>query len=169
METSKKVSTCWCGKVMIGNPCELAIAEGQSYIIEDAPYFGTMVCAELPGAPHLRSALVVPIEFGGKVIGAIVPQNKRPYAYSPLEQRLLEQAARLLGPRIANTELYARIRDISQDATRDGGRQTVGPLGCELSENLAHALRSPLAAIKGYSSAFLQTDITWPEELQRNF
>lgn len=152
-----------------GNPCELAITEGQSYIIEDAPCFGTMMCAQVPGGQHLRSALVVPINFGGKVIGAIVPQNKRPNAYGPLEQRLLEQAARLLGPRIANTELYSRIDGISQDATQHGNRQTVGPLGRELSEDLAHALRSPLAAIKGYSSALLQTDITWPEELQREF
>ncbi|MCI0824091.1 MAG: GAF domain-containing protein [Chloroflexi bacterium] len=92
-----------------GSACELAIAEGQSYIVDDDHYSGDMACAELAGAQRLRSALVAPIDFEGKVIGAIMPQNKRPNAYTPLEQRLLEQAARLLGPRIANTELYDRL------------------------------------------------------------
>ncbi|MFQ6031263.1 MAG: sensor histidine kinase, partial [Dehalococcoidia bacterium] len=42
-------------------------------------------------------------------------------------------------------------------------------MGRELLVDAAHALRSPLAAIKGYCSALLQSDVTWPPELSREF
>ena len=35
--------------------------------------------------------------------------------------------------------------------------------------NAAHALRTPLSSIKGYSSALLQSDVAWPPELHQEF
>jgi signal transduction histidine kinase len=34
---------------------------------------------------------------------------------------------------------------------------------------VAHTLRSPLTAIKGYSTSLLQPGLTWPPEVQREF
>ena len=42
-------------------------------------------------------------------------------------------------------------------------------LSRELLADVAHSLRTPLSAIKGYSSTLLQSDVTWPVELHREF
>lgn len=39
----------------------------------------------------------------------------------------------------------------------------------DTTTDLAHALRTPLSSIKGYSSSLLQTDITWEPEVRREF
>lgn len=39
----------------------------------------------------------------------------------------------------------------------------------EIIGDLAHALRTPLSSIKGYSSSLLQTDISWSPELRQEF
>jgi two-component system sensor histidine kinase KdpD len=42
-------------------------------------------------------------------------------------------------------------------------------LRAELLANVAHELRTPLAAIKGFASSLLQTDITFDEETRKSF
>lgn len=39
----------------------------------------------------------------------------------------------------------------------------------DLLVNAAHALRTPLSSIKGYSSTLLQSDVEWPPELHQEF
>ena len=36
-------------------------------------------------------------------------------------------------------------------------------------EDLAHALRTPLSSIKGYSNSLLQPDISWAPEVRQEF
>ena len=59
------------------------------------------------------------------------------------------------------------------DAVRDQGEPESRPLpdalGRELLVDAAHALRTPLSSIKGYSSTLLQPDLAWPPELHQEF
>ena len=50
-----------------------------------------------------------------------------------------------------------------------GNSQQLDSLGKELMVDAAHALRSPLSSIKGYSSTLLQTDVSWPPEVRQEF
>ena len=47
--------------------------------------------------------------------------------------------------------------------------QQLGSLSKELLVDTAHALRSPLSSIKGYSSTLLQPDVSWPPEVRQEF
>ena len=58
---------------------------------------------------------------------------------------------------------------LTQDRGRYNPLQLGDSMGRELLVDVAHALRNPLAAIKGYCSALLQSDVTWPPELKREF
>lgn len=51
----------------------------------------------------------------------------------------------------------------------DRRSQHGGPQGRESTADLAHALRTPLSSIKGYSSSLLQPDISWPGEVLQEF
>ena len=50
----------------------------------------------------------------------------------------------------------------------ESGRQ-LDSLGQELLVDAAHALRSPLSSIKGYSSTLLLSDVFWPPEVRQEF
>ena len=91
-----------------GTYCELAISRGQGFVVEDDPDAAAVKSLELSDAGRLRSAIVVPINYAGKAMGALVAQNRRPNAYGPSEQRLLQRAATLLGPRIANSSVFSQ-------------------------------------------------------------
>ena len=47
--------------------------------------------------------------------------------------------------------------------------QRLDSLSQELLVDAAHALRSPLSSIKGYSSTLLQSDVSWPPEVRQEF
>lgn len=60
-------------------------------------------------------------------------------------------------------------RRVDWDGCRDLDQQGPDPLGKELLIDAAHALRSPLSSIKGYSNTLLQVDVTWTPAEYREF
>ncbi len=56
-----------------------------------------------------------------------------------------------------------------QDSPQPEAQQRWDSLRGELLVDVAHALRTPLSSIKGYSSTLLQADVTWPPELHQEF
>ncbi len=70
------------------------------------------------GGSALRAAVITPIEFGGKTIGAVALGNWLPYAYGPGDEDLLRRAATLLGPPVASSKRTSRLVEIAgQTAT----------------------------------------------------
>ena len=77
--------------------------------------------------------------------------------------------------RLENAELAQRLQAREEELAvlARQGRVASGNEGSSQSTSrradLAHTLRSPLTSIKGYTSSLLRTDVSWSEELEREF
>ena len=58
----------------------------------------------------IRSALLVPLESGGRIVGALVATSTTPHAYSQAHLDALNDVAALIGPFIENVVLLQRER-----------------------------------------------------------
>lgn len=121
---------------LTGSGCEMAISCGQGYIVKDNLQTGEMGWPELSGSGTLRSALIVPIDYVGNAIGAVVTESRWPNAYGPNEQKLLQRIATLLGPRIANSMLYARLKQEAQEHNQR--TEALRAVGDALGANSGH-------------------------------
>ncbi|MCH7606197.1 MAG: GAF domain-containing protein [Chloroflexi bacterium] len=153
---SHRLTRTWCG---------LAVSGGHSYVLEDRSLGDSNDWPELSTGTNLRSVLVAPIEYAGQVMGAVVLEDRHPGAYGPAAQQLLAKAASLLGPAFAKAPPVLGAKLVNPEAALELQASSRK----DFPADLAHALRTPLAAIKGYSSALLQTDVIWPEELVKEF
>lgn len=66
-------------------------------------------------AADLRSAIVVPLRSGGRIIGAVAATSLAPDAYSEAHLTALQQVANLIGPFIENIILLQRLQGGSAD------------------------------------------------------
>ncbi|HLF04821.1 MAG TPA: histidine kinase dimerization/phospho-acceptor domain-containing protein, partial [Dehalococcoidia bacterium] len=89
------------------------------------------------------------------------------------EQALLKRLAAQVAPVVHSHQLHrqARRQAYQLQQLRQQLAQAPEPEGVDrgLVEDAAHALRTPLTAIKGYSSSLLQSDLTWTPEVQHEF
>ncbi len=92
------------------------------------------------------------LQFGGENLGTLT--LSRPAA-SPFGQRDLK-----------TLDLLATHMSVAVENDRLAQRQT--RQHPETTAGLAHALRTPLSSIKGYSSSLLQTDISWTRRCARS-
>ncbi len=114
----------------------------------------------------LRSFITVPLASNGRVIGTLGLRSRRAGAYGPREQAILERLASQIAPVVENAQLYDKIK-ANLSAAENRVQKSAADPGTQV--DLAHMLRTPLTAIKGYTSSLLRPDMTWPPELQREF
>ncbi len=90
----------------------LALATlGHGHIVDDLAAAGLPAQAwpEEVASAGLRSGLTVPVVCSGAVVCAVRLSHRRPRRYQPHDQLLLEQAATLLGPPMAYSQLQERL------------------------------------------------------------
>ena len=80
-----------------GSRHELVISTRESFIIEDLQRRIEPGLPDLTGDAGLRSAVIVPVVYGGNVVGVVALENRLPKAYGPTDENLLLRAATLLG------------------------------------------------------------------------
>ena len=80
----------------------------QSHMVQDLLVSTGEGWPERQEGPRPRSVLVVPVEYAGTVIGAVMVENRRPGAYEPGNKSLLHRAAALLAAPMAKEVLYPR-------------------------------------------------------------
>ena len=123
----------------------------------------------------LRSTIAVPVFSHDRVIGTICLRSPRVEAYGQREVLILERLAERIAPALENVmvtdrvqareaELAALARDLEVATAAEGSDQFTSR-----HADLAHTLRSPFTSIKGYTSSLLRTDVSWSEELEREF
>ena len=119
-------------------------------------------------SPSISARLLL----GGQAIGALTVARGRP-GFNAGEQALLKRLAAQVAPVVHSHQLHrqARRQAYQLQQLRQQLAQAPEPEGADrgLVQDAAHALRTPLTAIKGYSSSLLQSDLTWTPEVQHEF
>jgi signal transduction histidine kinase len=98
-----------------------------------------------PRWPDTRSQVVVPIRFGGTILGLLDLHSRRVTQHSRQSLAGLQVLADQLGIAMRNAELYEealKARDIAEKADQ---------LKTRLLANVSHELRTPLNVIIGYA------------------
>ena len=96
-----------------GSGPELVVSTRESLIIEDLQ---ERIELNLTADAGLRSAVIVPVVYGGNVVGVVALENRLPKAYGPADENLLSRAASLLGPAMGNTAPYHPLSESGQEA-----------------------------------------------------
>ena len=116
-----------------------------------AVYFNNVDC------PRLQTCLV----FGNQEIGALSLTREGGSGFTVEDSRVLERLALQVAPVIQNARFAIQ-------GARAGDGQALQVQRSKRA-GAVHELRAPLTAIKGYSSALLQSDVSWPPEIYREF
>ncbi len=113
--------------------------------------------------PPPLSAVCIPLITGATRVGALVLENRsRTHAFVPSDLPFLYALADLVALSIENVRLRQELQAVQ--ALEEANR-----LKAELISTLAHEMRTPLTSIKGYSTALLMEEATFPPETQREF
>jgi signal transduction histidine kinase len=111
----------------------------------------------------LSSLVAVPLwasgyKFGVLILGTLYPQP----AFSTKDIPFVQNLADLIALAIDRARLEAEALALQEAERAD-------QLRAEALATLSHELRTPLGAIKGYCTALLLDEISWPKEKQREF
>ena len=101
---------------MSGSGLELVVSTRESLIIEDLQGGNEPGLPDFPGYAGLRSAVIVPVLYGGDVVGVVALEHRLPKAYGPTPETLLLRAVALLGPVMRNTADYHRLPESGLEA-----------------------------------------------------
>ena len=114
----------------------------------------------------IKTGITLPLIYQDQIIATLSLRSHLTDAYGPREQEILERLAVQITPAVADA------KRAEEQKARDRGIAT-GDEGSGQSDSrradLAHTLRSPLTSIKGYTSSLLRSDVSWSEELEREF
>ena len=108
------------------------------------------------GNPRQRESTVIinaPLHFAGEHIGTLALSRNSRTPFNENDLNALNMLAAHMSVAVENDRRSQQ--SVSQ------GRESMA--------DLAHALRTPLSSIKGYSSSLLQPDISWPKEVFKEF
>lgn len=109
------------------------------------------------------SELAVPLHVGDRKYGVLILASiEGPAEFSQGDLPFVQTLADLIALAIDR----ARLQEES-DLTREA--EQIEHLRSEVMATFSHELRSPLATIKGYSTALLLEDIDWPDEKRHEF
>lgn len=109
-----------------------------------------------------RTALYVPIVFGGEAIGIL-------YVARPAQgRRFNAEDERLLNAFSNHAALALERTRLTEEATRAAVLARSDELKSALLSAVSHDLRTPLASIKASATSLLQDDISWSPSDQRD-
>lgn len=113
--------------------------------------------------PEPQSVICVPLVAGQARVGALVLEDRsRPSHFAAADLPFLQAMAQLIALAIDHVRLQEELQRVQ--AADQANRSKA-----ELISILAHEMRTPLTSIKGFSTALLMSEITFPPETQHEF
>ena len=120
--------------------------------------------------------LRISLESGKQEIGALLLERDGGQGFTAEETRMLERLVPQIAHVVHNMRLHQhverqarQIEDLKRDGRPVNQASVERSTRRELTADTVLALRTPLTAIKGYSSTLLQPDISLPPEIYRGF
>jgi signal transduction histidine kinase len=106
--------------------------------------------------PGVRSALIVPMVVGDRVIGVMHAASPHLDAFSEADERLLTMAAAQAAIAIEHARLYGDLELRAENvAEAYAGLKEADRIKDEVLQNISHELRTPLTFVKGYVELLL--------------
>ncbi len=124
----------------------LAVENGSAMVVDDTQ---DMVI-RLDGGTRSRSALLVPLKSGQRILGVLSVESTQPHVFGQSGLRLLETAAGTLTAVIQNAYLLDEITRANEQL------QELDKLKSQFLANMSHELRTPLNSIIGFSRVMLK-------------
>ncbi len=112
-----------------------------------------------PDSPdnQVRSIIVVPLTVKDKLLGALVVDDKQPYAFGQAEGRLLRITAAQAATAIENIKLYGHLEQRAIELELALAEvQEANRLKAEFVQQVSHELRTPLTFIRAYLDLILE-------------
>jgi len=153
------------GKVYdAGTACLLSTPQAVALAMEDIrPANRAALVRALGTRATPIGAVAAPLRVGEQRFGVLVLETLRgPACFTEGDVPFVQTLADLIALAIDGARL-----ELEAAATRDA--RQVDRLRSEVMATLSHELRTPLAAIRGYATALMLDEITWPEEKRREF
>jgi two-component system sensor histidine kinase KdpD len=118
----------------------------------------------------IRSFIGVPLVVQGKAIGSLNVYSRRGQRFDPGDLELLQALAAQAAIALEHAHLYESVAQekAKLEALVEQLHQ-VERLKSGMLSTVSHELRTPLAAIKGFATSLLRTDVEWDEASQRDF
>lgn len=139
-----------------------ALKQGKPIFILDAPESRRYPVDN--NCPEVKSRGVIPVPYGGKILGMLDLRGKHPVRVRRLELMGLQVLAEQFGFAIRNAELYTEAIEARRAAEKADQLKT------RLLANVSHELRAPLNVILGYTRVALNSpnpySIELPQELR---
>ncbi|NQT71707.1 MAG: PAS domain S-box protein [Chloroflexi bacterium] len=111
---------------------------------------------------QLKSAIFVPLQVRGKVLGVMCAITRGDRVFTPEEREILNTVGQTISTAVENAQLL-------DEASRAEALEELDRLRTELLASVSHELRTPLTAIKGIAGTLVQSDIQWDAETQSDF
>ena len=141
---------------------ENCMRTGQPEVIGESPADLRPITCDVSKAYSGANYLGVPLPCSIGTAGVLVLGRKGASPWLSAEVDLAQLVADEIGESITASEAVEASSEPEWYQWSDSLRQ-------ELLISAAHALRTPLSSIKGYSSTLLQSDVAWPPELHQEF
>jgi signal transduction histidine kinase/HAMP domain-containing protein len=117
---------------------------------------------EAAWAEGIRSAIAVPLQVGGKVIGVLYVGSATVNQFQEEDVSMLLGFASHASIAIENARLFSEAGKV--EALRE-----MDTLRSQLVSTVSHELRTPLAGIKAYATALLRTDVKRSARMQQEY
>lgn len=130
--------------------------------VADDPRLQHGMMAEIIRKERLKSAMFVPLEARGRILGILGVYTEHERALLPGERQILITIGHAISTAIENARLL-------EEASRARALEETDRLRAAFLASVSHEMRTPMTAIKGLASSLVQPDIKWDEETQKDF